>query len=159
MMKFRKIWPPPPRYRSQKTGNILKYISDSKGAKKILRKSQEFTKNQKIFYTLFFLGRFKNIKFHSVSKELDLTTRNLNNYKEVINGILVQYNLKLDISSQGASLIGSNFNLNRLNFFLFFKFMIEKDYLPYKLRKDVLNSLNSNNFLKLNRDVRNLLNL
>lgn len=105
------------------------------------------------------MGRFKNIKFHSVSKELDLTTRNLSNYKEVINSILVQYNLKLDISSQGARLIGSNFNLNRLNFFLFFKFMIEKDYLPYKLRKDVLNSLNSNNFLKLNRDVRNLLNL
>lgn len=150
---------PPPRSHSQKIDNILKYISDSKGAKKILRKSQEFTKNQKIFYTLFFLGRFKNIKFHSVSKELDLTTRNLSNYKEVINSILVQYNLKLDISSQGARLIGSNFNLNRLNFFLFFKFMIEKDYLPYKLRKDVLNSLNSNNFLKLNRDVRNLLNL
>lgn len=138
-----------------KIDEILKEISEFKGAKKILRKVQHFTKDQKIFYFLFFLSKFNSINFSSISKELDLTTRSLTNYKETINNILKKYNLKLDVSSQGARLIGSDFNLRRLHYFLFFKFIIEKDYLPYKFRKDVLNSLNLKDFSKLNKDIYN----
>lgn len=144
---------------SLKIDEILKEISHFQGAKKILRKSQQFTKNQKIFYLLFFLIKHKKINFSNISKELDLTTRNLNNYKETIKNILNKYNLRLAISSQGIKLQGSNFNLKRLHYFLFFKFIIEKDYLPYKFRKDVLNSLTFSNFSKLNNDISNLLNL
>ena len=144
---------------SLKIDEILKEISNFKEAKKILRKSQQFTKNQKIFYILFFLSKFKKINFSNISKELDLTTRNLNNYKSTINNILTQYNLKLDISSQGIKLQGSNFNLKRLHYFLFFKFTIEKDYLPYKLRKDILATSKIENFFKLKKDINNFLTL
>lgn len=144
---------------SLKSNDLLTEIIKFKGARKILRKSQHFTKNQKVFYFLFFLSESKNINFSNISKELGLTTRNLNNYKEDVNNLLINFNLKLDISSQGIKLIGSDFNLKRIHFFLFFKFIIEKDYLPYKFRKDVLNNLNLNNFSKLNNDIYNFLNL
>ncbi|MGL4538930.1 hypothetical protein [Cetobacterium sp.] len=144
---------------SIKVDEMLKNISNFKNAKKILRKSQQFTKNQKIFYILFFLSKFKNINFSNISKELDLTTRNLNNYKDTINNILKVYSLKLYISSQGIRLLGSNFNLKRLNYFLFFKFLIEKDYLPYKFRKDILDNLNIKSFSKLKKDICSFLTL
>ncbi|MGL5458005.1 MAG: hypothetical protein ACRDBY_00160, partial [Cetobacterium sp.] len=87
------------------------------------------------------------------------TTRNLNNYKEGIQSILKTYNLKLCISSQGASLLGTNFNLKRLHYFLIFKFLIEKDYIPYKFRKDVISIIEIKNFYKLKKDICNFLTL
>ncbi|MGL5613446.1 hypothetical protein [Cetobacterium sp.] len=142
-----------------KIDEVLKEISSFKGTKKILRKSQQFTKNQKVFYFLFFLSISKKINFSTISKELDLTTRNLNNYKEIINNILRAYNLKLFISSKGVHLLGTNFNLRRLHYFLFFKFLIEKDYLPYKFRKDVLLKIELKNFYKLRKDIYRFLTL
>lgn len=142
-----------------KIDEVLKEISNFKGLKKTLRKSQQFTKNQKIFYLLFFLNRFKKTNFSTISKELDLTTRNLNNYKENINNILKVYNLKLNISNQGISLFGSNFNLKRLEYILFFKFIIEKNYLPYKFRKDVMITSKIKNFSKLRKDIFDFLTL
>lgn len=144
---------------SLKIDEILKEISHFQGAKKILRKSQQFTKNQKIFYLLFFLRKFNNINFSTLSKELDITTRNLNNYKETIGNILNQYNLKLDVSSQGIKLRGSKFNLKRLHYFLFFKFIIEKDYLPHKFRKDIVKIFKINKFSKLRKDIYDFLTL
>lgn len=144
---------------SLKIDEILKGVSNFKEAKKILRESQQFTKNQKIFYFLFFISLSKKINFSTISKELDLTTRNLNNYKETINNILEIYNLKLDITSQGIQLLGSNFNLKRLHYLLFFKFLVEKDYLPKKFRNDVLKNLNLKNFSRLRKDIYNFLNL
>ena len=144
---------------SIKADEMLKNILNFKNIKKTLRKSQQFTKNQKIFYFLFFLSKFKNINFSTISKELDLTTRNLNNYKESVQTILKTYNLKLSISSQGANLLGTNFNLKRLHYFLIFKFLIEKDYLPYKFRKDILDNLKIENFSKLKKDIYSFLTL
>ncbi|ERT68269.1 hypothetical protein HMPREF0202_01839, partial [Cetobacterium somerae ATCC BAA-474] len=146
-------------HSTTKVDDMLNKILYFKEAKKILRKSQQFTKNQKIFYFLFFLSKFNSVNLCNISKELDLTPRNLNNYKEIINCLLKKYNLKLKISSQGVKLTGSAFNLRRLHYFLLFKFIIERNYLPYKFRKDVLNNLNFNNFFKLNRDIYNFLNL
>ncbi len=144
---------------SLKIDEILIEISTFKGAKRILRKSQQFTKNQKIFYLLFFLNRFKKTNFSTISKELDLTTRNLNNYKETINNILKVYNLKLNISNQGIRLLGSNFNLKRLYFILLFKFIIEKNYLPHKFRADVMTTLKIKNFSKLRKDIYDFITL
>ena len=144
---------------SLKIDEILEKISNFKEPRKILRESQQFTKNQKIFYFLFFISLSKKINFCTISKELDLTTRNLNNYKETINNILEIYNLKLDITSQGIQLLGSNFNLKRLHYLLFFKFLVEKDYLPKKFRNDVLKNLNLKNFSKLKKDIYNFLTL
>ncbi|MHA4989713.1 hypothetical protein [Cetobacterium somerae] len=142
-----------------KNDKILKEIQNFKGAKKRLRELQEFTKSQKIFYLLFFLSKSRRINFSSISKELNITTRNLNNYKQIITNILEKYNLTLIISNQGVKLLGSNFNLKRLQYFLFFKFIIEKDYLPYKFRNDVLKDVNFDNFSKLKKDIYNFLNL
>ena len=144
---------------SFKIDEVLIDISTFKGTKKTLRKSQQFTKNQKIFYLLFFLNKLKKTNFSAISKELDLTTRNLNNYKEAVNNILRVYHLKMNISNQGIRLLGSNFNLKRLRYILFFKFIIEKNYLPPKFRKDVIATLHIKNFSKLRKDIYNFLTL
>lgn len=144
---------------SLKIEETIVFISNFNGSKSILRKVQHFTKQQNIFYILFSLSKYKYLKLCYISEELGLTPRTISKYKDDINGILDFYKLKIIVSNKGLSLIGSNFNLKRFSFLLNFKFIIEKDYLPSKLRNDFLKAYYIKNILTLKKDIDEFLTL
>ncbi|MGL4904534.1 MAG: hypothetical protein ACRC34_03445, partial [Cetobacterium sp.] len=136
-----------------KIEEILHLINISTNSKNILRKNQYFTKNQNVFYVLLLLAQNTSFKLGEVSDLIGITTRNLNNYFPTIKEILNIFFLDLESSHRGFNLIGSEESINNFKFFLFFKFLIEKEFLPRRLRVDFLNFFKSENFKSLKREV------
>ncbi|MGL4976429.1 MAG: hypothetical protein ACRC5G_00230 [Cetobacterium sp.] len=136
-----------------KIEEILHLINISTNSQNILRQNQYFTKNQNIFYILLLLAQNNSFKLGEVSDLIGVTTRNLNNYFPAIKEILNIFFLDLESSYRGFNLIGSDESINNFKFFLFFKFLIEKEFLPGRLRVDFLNFFKSENFKSLKREV------
>ncbi|MGL5970524.1 MAG: hypothetical protein ACRCZL_00760 [Cetobacterium sp.] len=136
-----------------KIEETLHLINISKNAKNTLRKNQYFTKNQNIFYILLILAQNNNFKLGEISDLIGITTRNLNNYFPTIKEILNIFFLDLESSHRGFNLIGSEESINDFKVFLFFKFLIEKEFLPERLRVDFLNFFKIENFKSLKREV------
>ncbi|MGL4987808.1 MAG: hypothetical protein ACRC5F_00950 [Cetobacterium sp.] len=136
-----------------KIEEILHLINISTNSQNILRQNQYFTKNQNIFYILLLLAQNNSFKLGEVSDLIGVTTRNLNNYFPAIKEILNIFFLDLESSYRGFNLIGSDESINNFKFFLFFKFLIEKEFLPGRLRVDFLNFFKFENFKSLKREV------
>lgn len=145
--------------KTLKAEEIISYIYNSKNSKNILKKIQHFNKHQNIFYMLFLLGKNNYFKLSEISKELGITTRNLNNYSQEIKSILNFFNLNMEISNKGIYLIGDSQNITRFKFYLYFKFLVEKNYLPKKLRNEFLSFSKITNFKKVKKDIRRLIEL
>ncbi|WP_298065013.1 hypothetical protein [uncultured Cetobacterium sp.] len=85
--------------RDLKPDLIINQIKKFSNAKNILKKSQQFTKNQKIFYLIFRLVNDKKIKLSHICEDLNLTKRNLNNYLKSISNVFSLYNLTIIITN------------------------------------------------------------
>ncbi|MGL5349689.1 MAG: hypothetical protein ACRDA0_03875 [Cetobacterium sp.] len=145
--------------KTLKAEDIINSIYISKNSKNTLKKVQHFNKAQNIFYMLFLLGKNNYFKLSEISKELGITTRNLNNYSANIKNILDFFNLGINISNKGVDLIGDSQNITRFKFYLYFKFLVEKNYLPKKLRDEFLSFSKIQNFKKIKKDVKKLVSL
>ena len=132
---------------------VIQKIRNFSNAKEILRNLQQFTKNQKIFYLIFHLIKDRQIKLSHICQNLDLTKRNLNNYFNEISPILAPYNLKIKVTNKGLKLLASPYSIKRFKYFLTFKFLIEKDFLPRQLRNELVQFLKIKNFYKLRKDI------
>lgn len=141
-----------------KDSELIMKIYTAPNSKNRLRQVQEFTKNQKIFYLLFKLVITKHIKLLHISKELNITKRNINNYFDKINHIFNIFSIKLNISNKGVKIIGTDFSIKRITLFIIFKFLIEKDFLPPRFRKEALIFFKIDNFYLLKKDIIELLN-
>lgn len=142
-----------------KTESIIKKIKDFPNSKNILKNSQQFTKNQKIFYLIFRLVKDRQIKLSHICEDLELTKRNLNNYYEEISKIIDPYNLKIKITNKGLTLLGSPYAINKFTYLLIFKFFIEKDFLPKKLREELTSFIKIKNFYKIRKDITAFISL
>ncbi len=145
--------------KNLKSEEIIECIFFSKNAKNKLRAVQNFTKNQNIFYMLCLLGKYKHFKLAEISKELGITTRNLNNYSLDIKNILNFFKLNIETSNRGIDLVGSSENINQFRFYLYYKFLVEKNYLPKKLREEFIYFDKIQNFKKVRKDIRKLIKI
>ncbi|MGL5278893.1 MAG: hypothetical protein ACRC8M_07455 [Cetobacterium sp.] len=132
---------------------VIEKIRNFSNAKNILKNLQQFTKNQKIFYVIFHLIKDQHIILSHICENLDLTKRNLNNYLDEISNILAPYNLKIKVTNKGLILLGTPFSIKNFKYYLAFKFLIEKDFLPKQLRNELLGFLKVENFYKLRKDI------
>ncbi|WP_330111380.1 hypothetical protein VSU16_07145 [Cetobacterium somerae] len=135
---------------------LISKIYNALNSKNKLRQVQQFTKNQKIFYLLFKLVTNKHIKLLHISKDLNITKRNINNYFYKINNILSFFSIKLNISNKGVKITGNDFSIRRITLFVIFKFLIEKDFLPPLFRKEALSFFKIKKFSQLKKDIINL---
>ena len=135
---------------------IIEQIKSFSNAKNILKTSQQLTKNQKIFYLIFRLIKDKHIKLSHVCEDLNLTKRNLNNYLKSISDIFSSYKFKIKISNKGVTLIGSPYFIKKFKFILTFKTLLEKDFLPKKIRNELVNFIKIENFYTFRKDVSKL---
>lgn len=136
-----------------KSETTINHIKNFSNAKNILKNSQQFTKNQKIFYLIFRLLKDKQIKLSHVCDDLNLTKRNLNNYLKNISNLLSVYNLKIKISNKGITLIGFPYSIKRFKFLITFKTLIEKDFLPKQIRNELVNFMKIDNLYILRKDI------
>lgn len=132
---------------------LIRQIYNFPNSKNCLRQVQQFTKDQKIFYLIFKLVTSRQIKLLHISKELDITKRSINNYFNRVNHILTFFSLRLNISNKGVKIIGDNYSLKRITILIIFKFLIEKDFLPLKFRKEALSFFKIKDFSKLKKDI------
>lgn len=142
-----------------KNDEIISKIYNFKNSKRILKKEQLFTKQQNIFYLLLTLIENNQFFLSKIADELGITKRNINNYIKEIEKILDLFHLKLDSSKKGIQLLGSDFNKRKLMYFLVFKFLIEREHLPSKLRSYCLTLLKIDDFHSLKKDIFSLLKL
>ncbi|WP_047395888.1 hypothetical protein [Cetobacterium sp. ZOR0034] len=142
-----------------KSTTLIEKISSSKNSRNKLKKTQEFSKNEKIFYLLFRLIKDKYINLSKISDELGITKRNLNYYLTEISIIMKNYNLKFKATNKGLQLIGTNFSFKHLTYLLTFKFCIEKEFLPTKIRNEVISFLKIDNFCLLKKDIYSFMSL
>lgn len=138
-----------------KPETAINSIRNCPNAKNILKNCQQFTKNQNIFYLIFRLIKDKQIKLSHICEELNLTKRNLNNYLFEISTIFSSYNLKIKISNKGLKLLGSSYSIKSFKHILIFKLLIEKDFLPKKMRNELVNFIKINNFSTVKIDIVN----
>ncbi|MGL5000073.1 MAG: hypothetical protein ACRC0R_01800 [Cetobacterium sp.] len=143
-------------YDKKNKDEMLKNIRSFKGGNRILRKVQIFTKQQNIFYLLFFLGMTGHFKMSNISKKIDITSRNLNNYSHEIKNILFFFNLDILVSNTGIELSGSKHDKKKFKFFLYLKFLIEKDYLPKLIRRDFIKFCKIKDFYILKKEIKTL---
>ncbi|MGL5765217.1 MAG: hypothetical protein ACRCX8_06180 [Sarcina sp.] len=139
--------------RDLKPDLIINKIKKFSNAKNILKKSQQFTKNQKIFYLIFRLVNDKKIKLSHICEDLNLTKRNLNNYLKSISNVFSLYNLNIKISNKGVAIIGSPYSIKRFKFFLIFKSLVEKDFLPEKIRNEIVHFIKVDNLYRVKKDI------
>ena len=132
---------------------IINQIKNFSNAKNILKNSQQFTKNQKIFYLIFRLVKDKHIKLSHICEDLNLTKRNLNNYLKSISNVFSLYNINIKISNKGVTLIGSPYSIKRFKFFLILKTLVEKDFLPKQIRNEVVHFIKVNNPHCIRKDI------
>ena len=111
----------------------------------------------KIFYLIFHLIKDRQIKLSHICKNLDLTKRNLNNYFNDISIILKPYNLKIKATNKGLVLLGSPYAIKKFKYFLIFKFLIEKEFLPKQLRNELVQFIKIENFYELRKDILNFI--
>ncbi|MGL5000453.1 MAG: helix-turn-helix domain-containing protein [Cetobacterium sp.] len=142
-----------------KTNLILEKIYLSSNGRTLLKREQCFSKNEKIFYILFQLIKSKNINLSSISEELYITKRNLNYYLKDILSLLNEYHLKIITTNKGLKIYGSKYSLKKLSYYIVFKFLIEKNFLPTKIREDMLCFFKIKNFYKLRKDLYSFLNI
>lgn len=138
---------------SPKESLLIKQIYNFPNSKNCLRQVQQFTKDQKIFYLIFKLITNRQIKLLHISKELDITKRNINNYFNKVNSILAFFSLKVNISNKGVRIIGDDYSLKKITLLIIFKFLIEKDFLPLKFRKEALLFFKIKDFSKIKKDI------
>ena len=138
---------------SPKESLLIKQIYNFPNSKNCLRQVQQFTKDQKIFYLIFKLITNRQIKLLHISKELDITKRNINNYFNRVNNILDFFSLKVNISNKGVKIIGDDYSLKKITLLIIFKFLIEKDFLPLKFRKEALLFFKIKDFSKFKKDI------
>lgn len=136
---------------------LLDKIYSFSSAKSKLKKVQIFSKNDKIFYMVFRLLRDHTVKLSCLSEELEITKRNLNYYLKEISPSLKKYNLKICVSNKGIKLLGSPYSKKKFTQNLIFKFLIEREFLPKKIRNEVLNFLKIDNFHSLKKDIYNII--
>lgn len=142
-----------------KIEQLIEKIRNFPNSRNILRNSQQFTKNQKIFYLVFRLVKDRQIKLSHICEDLELTKRNLNNYFNEISNIITPYNLKIKITNRGIVLLGSPHSINRFTYLLIFKFLIEKDFLPKQLRKELIDFIRIKDFYKVRKDISKFITL
>ncbi|MGL5934102.1 MAG: hypothetical protein ACRCZI_00615, partial [Cetobacterium sp.] len=142
-----------------KAEDIIKDIYNLKNAKSILRKSQTLNKHQNIFYMLFLLAKDEHFILSKASQYLDITTRNLNNYLKDVKESISFFYLDLEVTNKGIFLKGEFENIIRFKFFCYFKFLIEKDYLPKNLRNEFLNFSKIEDFNRVKKDIKKLFEL
>ncbi|MBC2854127.1 helix-turn-helix domain-containing protein [Cetobacterium sp. 2G large] len=136
-----------------KIEQLIEKIRNFPNSRNILRNSQQFTKNQKIFYLVFRLVKDRQIKLSHICEDLELTKRNLNNYFNEVSKLITPYHLKIKITNKGISLLGSPYSINKFVYLLTFKFLIEKDFLPKQLRKELTDFIKIKNFYKVRKDI------
>ncbi len=142
-----------------KSNTLIEKIFLSKNAKIRLRSVQELSKNEKIFYFLFCLIKNRVVNLSNLSNELNITKRNLNHYLNESLPILKTYRIKIKTTNKGLHLIGNNFAIKRLTYILTFKFCIEKEFLPLKLRSEIGTFLKIDNFDIIKKDIYSFVSL
>ncbi|MGL5797961.1 MAG: hypothetical protein ACRCYT_07120 [Cetobacterium sp.] len=140
-------------FDKQKTVSMIKEIQNFKNGKNVLRRAQVFTKDENIFYIIFHLAIEGHFKMSEISKDISITSRNLNNYTAKIQDVLMFFNLTVSTSNTGIKLIGSKYGIQRLQFFLYLKFLIEKNYLPKEIRKKIFQYFEVQNFSSFKREI------
>ncbi|MGL5544959.1 MAG: hypothetical protein ACRDB6_07605 [Cetobacterium sp.] len=145
--------------KTLKSEEIITSIFYSKNSKNKLRNIQHFSKSQNILYMLFLLGKNNHFKLSEISKDLGITIRNLNNYSQEIKNILNFFDLSFQITNKGMNLVGEIENISQFKFYLYFKFLIEKNYLPKKLRDEFLYFAKIQNFKKVRKDIKKLIEI
>lgn len=145
--------------KNLKSEIIIDKIKNFPNTKNILRKQQQFTKRQKIFYLIFRLVKDKHVKLSYICQDLDLTKRNLNNYLDEVLNILSYFNLKIKVSNKGVLFIGSHYSTLRFKYLLIYKFLVEKDFLPMKIRTELTNFIKTDNFYQLRQDIPKFLKI
>lgn len=145
--------------KNLKSDLLITKISNSKNSRNKLKKNQEFSKNEKIFYLLFCLIKSRYLNLSNISEELEVTKRNLNYYLSEIVNILKKYNLKLKSTNKGLQLIGTQYSIKKFTYFIILKFFIEKEFLPTKIRNEMVCFLKVNNFVTVKKDLYKLISL
>ncbi|MGL6118921.1 MAG: hypothetical protein ACRC0V_00285, partial [Fusobacteriaceae bacterium] len=142
-----------------KTNSLIEKISSSSNGKSALKKVQQFSKNEKLFYLLFRLIKDKTVNISFISIELGITKRNLNYYLNEISPFLNEHHLKIITTNKGLKFFGNSYSLKKIKYYMIFKFLIEKNFLPIKIRNEVLSFLKIKNFYKLRKDLYSFINL
>lgn len=142
-----------------KSTTLIEKISSSKNSRNKLKKTQEFSKNEKIFYLLFRLITDKYINLSKISDELGITKRNLNYYLTEISSVMKYYNLKFKTTNKGLQLIGTIFSFKRLTYLLSLKFCIEREFLPIKIRNEITAFLKIDDFYIVKKDIYSFISL
>lgn len=124
--------------------NIIKEITNNKYLFKILKQTQTFTKEDRIFYIIFILLKFHdlnlNLNLNLLSSILNISRRTLSEDLISIKKSLIFYNLKIDsISSKGVSISGNINNIKSCFLSYLFKFLVEIEELPLLMSKDCFN--------------------
>ena len=150
-----------PNEKNPNLNSIILKIYNSKNLKQHLRKKQEFTKEEKIYYIAFNILLKKHVTISSISRDLEVTKRGLNYYFSEVNKILLNssqncQNIKLKISTKGVQLIASKNTINSLTFSIFFKLLIEKDTLPTKFRSLLIKYIRVESLYRFKKDCGQL---
>lgn len=114
----------------------------------ILRKNQDFTKQEKIDYIVFNLLTRDIVNLSKLSKEIEVNKRGLNYYFSEIKNILSKHHLIIKNNKQGVYLKGSLNNRASLQFIFTFKLYIDKNFLPYLLKKEFFSYILNSNLRK-----------
>lgn len=138
---------------------IIHQIYSFQDSKNKLRKVQTFSKNDKIFYMIFRLLKDKIVKLSLISQELETTKRNLNYYLKEISESLKVYNLKIYVSNKGIQLMGSIYSKKKFTQNFIFKFFIEKEFFPEKIRTEVFYYFKIDNFNLLKKDIYKIIDI
>lgn len=132
---------------------IINEIYANKKLIYILKKEQEFTKQEKIDYLIFNLLTKDIVNLSKISKEIKVNKRGLNYYFTEIKELLSKHNLIIKNNKQGIYLKGTLNNRANLQFIFVFKLYIDKNFLPYSLKKDFFTYVLKSN-LRKNRNFK-----
>lgn len=132
--------------------DIIKAIKNSNKIRYLLRKNQHLTKYEKLNFLLFVILIRKKIKLNELAKELQVTKRILNYYLVEIKEMISKYHLEIKSTNQGISLIGSKSSKNEIIFIYIFKFLIERNELPYSIRKLVFDYISTGDYKQIKKE-------